>query len=193
MKDIVMPERVVGKKIILRRFNHVDAPAVYGYARVEEVSRWTTTMPHPYPKPAALKFILDANNKFDKGRAYNFAIVRKGGKDEPIGGCSIHEIDQVNKNAYFGYVLGKKHWGKGYATEAAGILLNLGFKILKFHKMSASVFPENPGSERILKKYGMILEGIQRERYYKRGTWRDLLVYGLLAKEYKGINSCKKE
>ena len=111
--------------------------------------------------------------------------VLKGGKDEPIGGCSIHDIDTANKNAYFGYVLGKRHWGKGYATEAAGMMLELGFKTLKFHKMSANVFPENPASERILKKYGMILEGIQREKYFKKGKWRDLLNYGILEKEYR--------
>ena len=187
MQPKKIPEKIVGRNIVLRRFNHVDAPAVYDYAKLESVSRWTITMPHPYPKMGALKFIMDANIKFNKGRQYNYAIVLKGKKDEPIGGCSIHDIDVVNRNAYFGYVLGKKHWGKGYATEAAGLMLELGFKILKFHKMSANVFPENPASERILRKYGMILEGVQREKYFRRGEWRDLLNYGILEKEYRKI------
>jgi ribosomal-protein-alanine N-acetyltransferase len=43
---------------------------------------------------------------------------------------------------------------------------------------------ENIGSERVMQKVGMTLEGTLREQMYVKGKYRDLKLYALLKKNY---------
>ncbi len=51
------------------------------------------------------------------GFEYRWAITEKGNY-EPIGAIDVVGITDDNKTAEIGYVLSKKHWNKGYTTEA---------------------------------------------------------------------------
>lgn len=61
------------------------------------------------------------------------------------------------RTASIGYRLKKSAWGKGYATEAAGLLLELGFKEEHLETVTASTYERNVGSQRVLAKIGMKL------------------------------------
>jgi len=54
------------------------------------------------------------------------------------------------------YRLCLKHWGQGYATEAAGAVLRYGFGNLGLHKTMAFALPQNTASLKILEKLGAI-------------------------------------
>jgi [ribosomal protein S5]-alanine N-acetyltransferase len=53
------------------------------------------------------------------------------------------------------YHIGRAHWGKGYATEAAGACLEYGLRKLRIPRIVALVYPENRASVRVLEKIGM--------------------------------------
>ena len=53
-----------------------------------------------------------------------------------------------------GYWLGKKYWGKGFATEAVGRLLELGFDELDLNEIYASYKVGNKASKKVLEKSG---------------------------------------
>jgi len=49
-------------------------------------------------------------------------------------------------------------WGHGYATEAAGAMLNYGFTRLELPEIVAVVWPDNVASVRVLEKLGFCFE-----------------------------------
>lgn len=54
-----------------------------------------------------------------------------------------------------GYMLVKRQWGKGYATEIAGALLQYGFGRLRLDHIMAATDADNAASIKVLAKVGM--------------------------------------
>ena len=59
------------------------------------------------------------------------------------------------------YHLAKKHWGKGFATEAAKACIDYGMNVLQFKKIEASIDPRNHTSQKILEKIGFQYMGMK--------------------------------
>ena len=58
-----------------------------------------------------------------------------------------------------GYWLDESYWGKGYMTEAVQGVLNYGFEELRLSLITATCYPHNKRSQKVLKKNGFIYEG----------------------------------
>jgi len=56
------------------------------------------------------------------------------------------------------YALGREHWKKGYATEAAKALIEYGFKELRIGRMVNSVSGENVDSVNLMRRLGFRIE-----------------------------------
>jgi len=113
---------------------------------------------------------------------YEFAITLRT-TGELIGGCGI-EKRPARKEGVIGFCLNKAYWGKGYGTEAARALLAFGFTRLDLHRITALCDPSNIGSNRVLEKAGMTLEGHLREDFPVRGKWRDTMIYGMIGRAH---------
>jgi ribosomal-protein-alanine N-acetyltransferase len=97
-----------------------------------------------------------------------------------IGGAELRVVSAANRRGEIGYVLGRRWWGQGYATEAAGLLVRFGFENLGLHKVTATCHPDNTGSARVLTKVGMSPEGHLRDHVLVRGQWQDRLLFGIV-------------
>lgn len=62
-----------------------------------------------------------------------------------------------------GYHLAQRHWGRGYATEAARGAVDYGFEQVGLARIVGVIYPENAASRNVLEKCGMV--------YQRRGTW----------------------
>lgn len=60
-----------------------------------------------------------------------------------------------------GYRFLRRHWGKGYATEAGQVLLHYAFHKLGLDKVIAIALPENKASLRVMEKLGFLLKGYE--------------------------------
>jgi RimJ/RimL family protein N-acetyltransferase len=172
-----------GKRVSIRPLRSSDAPALYENVKDREIVTWTVSIPHPYPKDGALKFIRKTRYNIRKRKSYTFAIVLKE-TGTVIGVVELMTFDWENKNAEIGYWLGKKRWGEGLMTEAVRLILNFGFGKLRLHRIYAKLFEENTGSATVLEKCGFTLEGRMREARYRYGKWHDALRYGILESEF---------
>jgi RimJ/RimL family protein N-acetyltransferase len=74
--------------------------------------------------------------------------------DSVIGQCGLAWLEEIN-DIQIGYLVARKFWNMGYATEAVRASLKFGFTALKMCRVSAIVHPENIGSRRVLVKSGM--------------------------------------
>jgi RimJ/RimL family protein N-acetyltransferase len=95
-----------------------------------------------------------------------WAVTLKG-SDEAIGDCGVvrHEADGAMEIG-IGWHLLRKHWGQGFATEAALACRDYAFTQLGIERLVASIHPDNYASRRVAEKIGMTL---QKEYQHWRG------------------------
>ena len=180
-----MPSQAIirTERLILRPFRLADAPVVRKLAGVKRVSSTTLRIPYPYEKGMAEKWIRTHKRSFDQRKAVVYAIVRrKTGK--LIGAISL-QLSMENEKAELGYWIGSRHWNRGYATEAAEVMLIYGFAELGLNRIHAHHFTRNPASGKVLEKIGMRREGVLRQHVKRWGYYEDIIVYGILRENYQ--------
>ena len=102
-----------------------------------------------------------------------------------IGNCSLAVDEPRQRRAHIGYVLHPDYWRQGLATDAAGLLLALGFNQLGLHRIEATCDSRNVASARVLEKIGMSREGLRRQDLLLRDGWRDSLLFSILEDEWR--------
>ncbi|MBU1008098.1 GNAT family N-acetyltransferase [Candidatus Dependentiae bacterium] len=60
-----------------------------------------------------------------------------------------------HKTAYAGYILHKRHWGKGYSTEAVQAIVKWAFENTNLEAITAATTPEHKASIRVMEKANM--------------------------------------
>ncbi len=88
---------------------------------------------------------------------YSFVITDKEAGNH-IGWCGVGCLDFDHKYKEVYYLIGKSHWGKGYATEAVHEFTEYCFNILGLSKLVAVVKPQNIASKHVLEKLGFSYE-----------------------------------
>jgi RimJ/RimL family protein N-acetyltransferase len=134
-----------------------------------ELALRTATMPIPYTHEDAHAFLRTADP------ARTFAMVVGELKEEVVGVIGMVENEA---GIEIGYWVGRRHWGRGYATTALSLLISI-LRQRGIAQVYADVFPENPASARVLEKCGFERLGEIERHLPKRGGWRRLLRYGL--------------
>ena len=143
-------ERIVTNRLILRHFKADDAQEMFdNWANDPEVTKYMTWNPHE--NVDVTKQIINIWLKeYDNPNTHRFAITIKD-NGELIG--SIDVARYINGKPEIGYCLSRKHWNKGYMTEAFTAFIkylnNLGFKELLIEAVA-----ENIGSNRVIEKCG---------------------------------------
>jgi ribosomal-protein-alanine N-acetyltransferase len=102
-----------------------------------------------------------------------------------IGKVTLFQLDRQNRRAEIGYVMDRRHWGKGYMTEAMEWLLDYAFDVLKLHRIEADTDPDNIPSLALLEKFGFSREGLFYDRWWVHGKWHDSVMLGLLENDYR--------
>lgn len=98
--------------------------------------------------------IRDRMALFDKRGLGKFPIFLRD-TGEFIGTCGLEPFEFGHQpEVELGYRLCLKHWGQGYATEAASAVLRYGFGTLGLYKVMAFALPQNVASLKILEKLG---------------------------------------
>lgn len=85
---------------------------------------------------------------------------------ELIGDISLVEvIMDSTKKWILGYVMDGSHHGKGYMTEAIGLVLEYAFEEAGIRRIEAGAKPENAGSIRVLEMAGF--QRVEAEAHHK--------------------------
>ena len=174
---------IVSRRLLLRPPRPKDAAAIARALRDPRVTR-PIHLPARYSIPDAREFIRRSRKGRAEGTAYNLSIfLRESG--ELIGGCGLDHILFDHRNAHVGYWIARPHWGNGYAPEAASALIAAGFRELGLHRVHTGVFPDNPRSIRVLRRLGFRTEGRARQDRLVDARYRDLILFGLLRREFR--------
>ncbi|MDX2077536.1 MAG: GNAT family protein [bacterium] len=113
-------------------------------------------------------------------KTYYFGI-RSRDDDHLLGNCHIEIESQPSRHGWVSIYIGEPDdWGKGYGTEAMGVLVRFGFMELNLHRISLNVFSYNERGMKSYEKVGFVHEGTTREALYRDGTYHDIHVMGIL-------------
>ena len=141
------------QKLILRKIQIEDVPALVKYANNKKISENVLNLPYPYQEPDAVFRISYVVQGFKKKARYVFAIILKE-RQELIGEISLH-MDNIYHVAQLGYWVGEPFWNQGIASEAVAAMLQFGFETLNLDFIYATCNEQNKASAKVLEKNGM--------------------------------------
>ncbi|NRF37743.1 GNAT family N-acetyltransferase [Pedobacter foliorum] len=96
-----------------------------------------------------------------------------------IGMCLTRNFKYISDQVEIGYVLAKKYWGKGIASEVSKVLVAYCFKYTNTSQVVAVTDLENIGSQKVLEKAGLKrLMNLKRDEeelaYFRIERWQHL-------------------
>lgn len=172
-------------RLTLRPFTLGDAADVQRLAGAREIADTTLNVPHPYADGMAERWIESHAPAFQAGRLAAYAITLRD--STPLIGSVSLGIEPTHSWAELGYWIGQPFWGRGYATEAAGAIVQLGFSTLQLNRVQSRHYARNPASGRVMQKIGMQQEGVLRQAIRKWGQFEDLVLYAVLAEAWHAL------
>lgn len=104
---------------------------------------------------------------------------------EPVGVTGLHEVDQTHRTAEFGITIGsKEHWGRGFGTETARLMLEYGFVGMGLHNIMLRAYAYNPAGIRAYEKAGFQHVGRRREAHWFGGKPHDVVIMDCVASDF---------
>jgi len=152
------PERIETERLQIRPPYLSDAQLIYhGYARDEEVTRYLVWRPHKDLRETE-SFLAQCVAAREQGDRFPWVITFKGGS-ELVG---MVEIRINDFKADVGYVIARRWWGRGLATEALRPVVEWAMAQPNIYRVWAVCDVANAASARVLEKVGMEREGVLR-------------------------------
>jgi RimJ/RimL family protein N-acetyltransferase len=111
------------------------------------------------------------------------AVLRETGT--VVGEVSLHWLSRRHRQGEIGFVFHPRYQGRGLATEAAGVMLGLGFDGLGLHRLVGRCDALNLASARLMERLGMRREAHFVHNEIFKGSWGDELVYAMLEDEWR--------
>ena len=101
----------------------------------------------------------------------------ENGNNMHVGNIKIGKIDSFHMHAEVGIMIGDKGcWGKGYGTEAIGLVLKYAFSELCLNKLTAGMYSENVGAFKSFVNNGFRKVGVFKEHVLFKGKYIDMIV-----------------
>lgn len=107
--------------------------------------------------------------------------------DECIGAIGTHRLDWANRKTEIGYWLAEAQQGRGIITDACRATVHHAFREWKLNRVEIHCATGNAKSCAIPKRLGFQLEGTLREAQLLKGTQVNILIFGMLAREWNKV------
>ena len=145
---------ITTNRLMLREYQEEDWEQVHVYTSVPEFTKYEVWGPNTVEQTK--EFVQKAVEQAKEPNRIDFelAICLKDSHLQ-IGGCGIH-IDTENPSlAAIGWAINPEYQNKGYATEAARVLIDYGFDNLSLGGIYAFTDVNNMASVKVMEKLGM--------------------------------------
>lgn len=172
-----MQERLETSRLLLRQFSLEDASDVFEYASDEKTIEYLTWSAHKNidESKKIIQTIYIPNNVY----CIEFKVEHKC-----IG---AFEPRIFPDKASFGYVLNKRYWNNGYMSEVLKKMIGVFFEDAKCKTVFGIHFVGNEASGAVMRKCGMKMCGIQKEKVHAKGEIFDPILYQLDRKDWEAL------
>ena len=182
-----LPIRVESDRLLIRPVDAADIDDLLLANGDDEVTRFL-----PY---ASWRSVADGMAWLERmkklegaGTASQLVVIEKASR-LAVGTCLLFRYDEGSARAELGYVLGRRHWGRGTMREALAALVTQLFGSGSLRRLEAEVDPRNVASCRLLERLGFRNEGLLRQRWTAKGASYDTRFYGLLGDDWQAART----
>ncbi|RFS18934.1 N-acetyltransferase [Chitinophaga silvatica] len=144
------------ERLLIRELEYTDEMDLFEMDADPDVHLYIEN--HPVKSIDEIKKVIEMiKEQYSKNGIARWAVVDKF-TNECIGWAGLKYFREPLNNQINFYELGfrfkKKHWGKGFATEASNAILDYGFNNLNIDSIFAITDPKNLNSKKVLTKLG---------------------------------------
>lgn len=180
----------VARDIELRQFEHRDADPLFAVVdrNREYLRQWLPWVDHTHGRGDVQAFFDRARRQYAEGHGPNAGIWVDG---EIRGSIGSHTIDWPNRKGSIGYWLDASLQGRGVITRCCAAFLNYLFDELELHRVTIQCGIGNHRSCAIPRRLGFEREGVMRQAEWVNDRWIDLVVWGMLAPDWRRLRDTR--
>jgi [ribosomal protein S5]-alanine N-acetyltransferase len=138
----------------LRELTPGDARHFYDLNADPEVVKYTGDP--PFKSLEAARNFLENYDQYQQYGYGRWAVILKE-TGEFIGWCGLKYLPELDETD-LGFRFFRKHWNRGFASEAARACVDFGFKKLKLKRIVGRAMAANAASVKVLEKTGFVFE-----------------------------------
>jgi RimJ/RimL family protein N-acetyltransferase len=175
---------VRGERLLLRPLTVGDAEALLAYRSREDVCRYVPFEPMSRDDISERIAGHWARTEItDEGQSLTLGA-EVAATGELAGDVMLFWHSREHAGGELGYVFNPALGGHGYATEAANVMLGLGFEELGLHRITARIDERNEPSVKLATRLGMRQEARLISNEFFKGEWTTELDFAMLADEW---------
>ena len=172
---------LAGRGVVLAPLRPEDSDALFSWINTRDLVRLSAPF-RDIPREEHDRWFAGI---VARGDTAIFGIrLRRG--DRLVGSCQLTGIDAAHRSAELRIRIAERAArGRGHGTEATRMLVDYGFDVLQLHRIWLHVFATNERALRTYERVGFKREGVLRESALIDGSWRDIIVMGLLSTDVR--------
>jgi ribosomal-protein-serine acetyltransferase len=187
-----MFSRKVAPGIEIRLFELRDAETVFAVVERNRayLREWLPWVDITMSAENIRCFIARVREQFESGRGPQAGIWIEGAFAGSVG---CHPIDWPNRHCSIGYWIEARFQGKGIMTRCCASLIDYLFHDLGLHRVTIQCGTGNLRSCAIPERLGFTREGLTREGEWVNDRWVDLVLWGMLEREWRARPAPKRK
>lgn len=162
------------ERLLLRPGWRQDAEALFAAIRDEGIVRNLASAPWPYTMADAKAFLATERKP---SAPVSLIFLRTDGAPQLIGTIGLDRT--ADGEIELGYWIARRHWSRGYATEAGRAVIAVARDSLRLKRLTAGHFVDNLASGRVLEKLGFRRRGVTPRYSAGRGSSAPCRMYEL--------------
>ncbi len=170
-----------GKRVDLRIVEHEDVATWNEWFNDPEFIGPYLDFPRQHTVTETEKSLVDLKNS--AAEMTRFLVLTKDGRK--VGMAAHYNASTLYGWLEIGFGMLPGERGKGYAAEAAQMLVDYLFLTRDIERVGAVSDVGNLASQAVLVKAGMRKEGEVRKAFRQHGQWVDCVRFGILREEWK--------
>jgi RimJ/RimL family protein N-acetyltransferase len=176
---------IATERLLLRPFEAGDFEPLFKILSNPDVTRFLEGGPEDAEGARrSLETKLKRSALRREGDWLQLAVVpREGGA--MLGFVTLIWVSRDHRTGEIGFIFDPAHHGKGFAGEAATVMLRLGFEEFDLHRIIGRCDARNAASARLLERLGLRPEAHLVENECIKGEWTDELVFAILDREWR--------
>jgi len=177
---------LTGEAVFLRALARDDVASLRRRLH-DDVETWQLARSEPWA-PRSLEALLadfDAEVAGNDPTVALFAITRRDGTGPALGQATLHRMDSTHGSAEVGLALVRDARGRGVGGDALRVLCDLAFRVRGLRRLQVQTLAGNAPMLAVARGCGFVEEGRRREAEFYDGQYVDVVVFGLLAGEWR--------
>ncbi len=156
---------------------------------LDHLRAWLPWVKEDHSLEDARSFIKYNLQQYAENKGFAMQIVFQ---NRVAGFIGYNTIDWQHRRTEIGYWIGASFQGQGLVTKACRALIDHAFNELKLNRVEMHCGTENEKSRKIPERLGFIEEGVLRGAEWVHDHYNDLVIYAMLASNWRARNGSSR-